>query len=142
MKDPYGYGAIVVPSKLFWQAFFIPDPKTLAPYVGQAIALAVKGYQAVGREASEDDILGAMLASLASTIQSGDQPRAAIFAAAAVEITSKKFFVVDVTDEPEGTSTRFTPLEVATADAAKAQIETRVQPLKLGLLLRTMDNRR
>ncbi len=137
-ENAFGYAAIVVPAKFFWQAFFVPDPKTLAPYVGQAIAAAATGFQAIGKEASDDDILGAMLAGLASTIRSGDEARAAIFAAAVVELSGERFFVVDVTDEPGGTATRLSPLEVATVDAARAQIETRVQPLKLGLLLRTM----
>lgn len=135
----WGYGAVIVPDKLFWQGLLLTDPKDLAPQVGQAISAAHVAFSAMGKSPVDSIVFGAVQAGLVACVldhrDEASQAKAAVFAACVSELSGKRFWIVQAWDDAEGTTTDFFELEVETVEQAKAEIERRVAPLKLALLI-------
>lgn len=134
ISKAWGYGAVIFPKTCEWQAFVIPDPgsEPFRTSVGKALANAAQ----VEGETTPSE--GTVAAALVQCMIAGNEFGVGVFAAALSEVTERRFWVVDATLDDGGTVTQCSRLDVQSAEEARAEIDRRVMPLKMGQVLKTM----
>ncbi len=139
ISSAWGYGAIVFPRKMQWQGFVIIDPAdvSIAAVVKRAIesaCIALSWAPADPRLAVE----GALSASITECYLQRNESGLGIFSSALSQYTGHRFWIIDAVSEVGGIVTTIVPLEVTSPEAARKAIDSRVAPLRMGQLLKTM----
>jgi hypothetical protein len=146
ISKAWGYAAVVIPSKLFWQGFVVLDPeredvKRLAKELLHNFQIATSIKPAWGPD-EDRAFLGAMQAVLVDTVPKMPAPGAQAIVAAAsswlAKISGHRFFIVNGKPDEKGIETDLVEIPVQTPDQARDYIERQVQPLKMGLMLQLL----
>lgn len=145
ISKAWGYGAVVIGKRLFWQGFVVLDPgrKDLAPSIEHAENVAKFAYQAAGHEPTSDQVFGALQSALVDCfVKKGmySEGKAAVFSSAIARHSGQRFFVVAAAEEEGGTRTTFIPLEANTPETARDEVNRIVAPLKMGTIINLMKD--
>lgn len=151
-----GYGAVIVPQAMFWQGFFIIEhPKvrdTARRFLHNArVAFNVPGTKQggvlramPGVRDSEQQVLGAMCASLVECALKESEAGVGSCALALRDMIKSDYFVVIGNKSAGGIHTKIETLDVQNVDEARRMIESHpeILSIKTKLLAKAMQDKK